>query len=143
MVHDTDADRLKLDSSVTSVGSGSPAGNPASITVSDVFSWQTDGLDGITVRGCCQNIFFELEQANVVVHSCTVITSVVVFGVDEDVVGCEREFVFVVVLEFVVLAEFTGDFLKSKVNQTSKKWGSYSNASAAVRSSDDPVLGEN
>ena len=82
--------------------------------MSDVFSWQTDGLDGITVRGGCQNIFFELEQANVVVHSRAVITSVVVFGVDKDVVGCERELVCVVVLEFVVLAEFTGDFLKLK-----------------------------
>jgi hypothetical protein len=39
---------------------------------------------------------------------------------DEYVVGCERELVCVVVLEFVVLAEFTGDFLKSKVKKRSK-----------------------
>merc|ERR1719215_318285 len=103
-----------------------PAARPRTCTIPS--GWQTDGLGGITVRGCCQNIFFELEQANVVVHFCTVIASVVVFGVDEDVVRCKRELVFVVVLEFVVLAEFTGNF---------------SNASAAVRSSDDPVLGEN
>ena len=109
VVENTDTDGLKFRCSVSSVFGRTPAGDPASVAVSDVFVWQANGLDGVLVGSDGEDVLFEFEKANVVVHSSSVVGVVVVFRMDEDVFGVEGELVAEVVLRLVVFTEFASD----------------------------------
>ena len=113
VVKNADTDRLKFRCSVSSVFRGTPAGDPASMAVSDVLIWQANGLDRVFVWSGGEDVFFELEKADIVVHSRSIIGVVVVFWMDEDVFRVKRELVAGVVLPLVVFTEFTSNRLNT------------------------------
>ena len=111
MVQNADADRFKLGRRAAAVSGGSPTGDPAGVSVSNVLGGQTDRLHGVLVGCSGEDVFAEFEKADVVVHSRAVVGGVVVFGVDVDVVRLQGELIRRVVLVLVVFAELSGDRL--------------------------------